>query len=230
MIETAATNNMELSLQEHKYIREKQKSPISTDFTNEDDNNQFLNSFLDTLENRDVYTKNHSQNVARLAVTIGYIYGFSAQKILELQNGGVLHDIGKVAISYRILNKPEKLTPEEFMIIRSHPIYGAQMISEKAQHANIRDAVLHHHEWYNGMGYPNGLKGNEIPLDARIMSVADVYDAMTSNRPYREGMSQEAAMDELIKQKEIQFDPECVDALLQHLDNKPAIFETRYIQ
>src|SRR5213079_2853411 len=132
----------------------------------------------------------------------------------HLQVGTPLHDVGKIGIEDAILRKPERLTPEEFELMKSHTVKGAAILEPVPDLAPVIPIVRSHHERWDGQGYPDGLKGEAIPRLARIVAVADAYDAMTSDRPYRKGMSPEVAFAEVEKQKGRQFDPKCAEAFL----------------
>ena len=127
---------------------------------------------------------------------------------------GLLHDIGKIGIPESILDKPGKLTKEEYEIVKRHPEIGAEILSSIRQFEEVVPAIRHHHERYDGRGYPDGLKGEEIPVMARIIAVADAFDAMLSKRPYRDALSLNSAVKELQRNKGSQFDPQIVDILL----------------
>ena len=128
---------------------------------------------------------------------------------------GLLHDIGKIAVPEAILNKPGKLTDEEFEIMKSHPTRGAEIIGPLSLDDEIVHGVLHHHERWDGKGYPQGLAGEDIPMMAAVMAVGDAFDAMTTDRPYRKGMSKEDAIAEVRKNKGTQFHPDAADAMVE---------------
>lgn len=179
------------------------------------------NSFRETiqslalaLEAKDSYTHGHSESVTRLCVAIAEEMGCSDAFRDTLRQAGVLHDIGKIGIASTILNKPGKLSPEEYETIKSHPQMGKRILQHISFLRDVVPIVYHHHERHDGMGYPVGLKGEEIPLGARVMAVADTYDAMTSDRPYRTGLGHEKALAELVRCAGTQFDPACVDAFV----------------
>lgn len=171
------------------------------------------------IEAKDSYTHGHTERVTTLAVAIArqlvdqQVVTVPPKFFENLYIASLLHDIGKIAVPESILLKREHLTPEEFAIMRTHSLRGAEIL------ANIRDfdgcaaGVKHHHEHYDGSGYPDGLKGEDIPLIAAIISVADAYDAMTTDRPYRKGMSREWSMAELLKYSGVWFDPKVIRAL-----------------
>ncbi|NOY45822.1 MAG: HD-GYP domain-containing protein [Deltaproteobacteria bacterium] len=166
------------------------------------------------LETKDAYTHGHSENVTRLAVATARQMGLDHEFCETLRQAGLLHDIGKIGISSSILNKPGRLTPEEYEIIKSHPAMGRRILEPISFLREVVPIVYHHHERFDGEGYPEGLTGEEIPLASRVMAVADTYDAMTSDRAYRRGLSHDVAVAELDRCAGTQFDPECVRAFL----------------
>lgn len=136
------------------------------------------------------------------------------ETINQIKVGGILHDIGKAGINLRILEKPGKLTDDEFKEIKRHPEIGGKIVEPVREYCSLVTMVMYHHERYDGMGYPFGLKGEHIPIGARIMAVADTYDAMTSERSYRKGLPHEVALEEITKNQNTQFDPRAVEAFL----------------
>ncbi|NTU60317.1 MAG: response regulator, partial [Deltaproteobacteria bacterium] len=167
------------------------------------------------LDTKDSYTHGHSENVTHLCDITAEVMGLDGGFRAMLQQAGVLHDIGKIGIASSILNKPGKLTDEEYEIIKSHPRLGRRILEPISFLKGVVPVVYHHHERWDGRGYPDGLGGEEIPLGARIMLVADTYDAMTSDRAYRKGLSHQVAVEELERCCGTQFDPQCVEAFLQ---------------
>ncbi|PLX42901.1 MAG: hypothetical protein C0609_09200 [Deltaproteobacteria bacterium] len=174
-----------------------------------------IKSLALALEAKDAYTHGHSENVTRLSAMTAKEMGCSLDFIETITQAGILHDIGKIGISGAILNKPGKLTPAEHSIIQSHPQMGKRILENISFLSEVVPIVYHHHERFDGSGYPQRLSGEDIPLGARIMQVADTYDAMTSNRPYRNGLSHEAARDEILRCRGTQLDPQCVDAFIR---------------
>ena len=173
------------------------------------------------LDARDKYTLGHSARVAWLAIQLGRKFGLDQEALKDLEMACFLHDIGKIRIPDLILAKEDHLDDDEYEIIRQHPMHGAEILSLSESLHKYIPAVLHHHEWYNGQGYPHGLKGEEIHLFAQIVSIADSYDAMTSSRPYRQGRSRDTAIEEIRKFRGTQFSPKLVDlfvSLLQEID------------
>ncbi len=160
------------------------------------------------------YTSGHSLRVSRFALGIARQLGFSADELRDIELAGILHDIGKIGVPESILWKPERLNPEEQKIMAIHPVRSAEMIQEIEHFERVRLWVKHHHEHLDGSGYPDGLVGNAIPIGARIVLVADAFDAMTSDRPYRKSIGFEKASAELQKYSGRQFDPDLVQALL----------------
>jgi response regulator RpfG family c-di-GMP phosphodiesterase len=170
-----------------------------------------LYAFVETIEARDPYTKQHSASVSGYAMSIAKENGCSQEEITKLDISGNLHDIGKIGIPDSILLKPGRLTDEEYEIIKKHPVIGSNIIGHLGMWTEEQDIIRHHHEKFDGTGYPDQLKGEEIPLLARILSVADVYDALITDRSYRRRMSNKAAVDIIKENSGSQFDPVIVD-------------------
>ena len=170
-----------------------------------------LYAFVETIEARDPYTKQHSASVSAYAMSIAKENGCSQEEITKLDISGNLHDIGKIGIPDSILLKPGSLTDEEYEIIKKHPVIGSNIIGHLGMWTEEQDIIRHHHEKFDGTGYPDRLKGEEIPLLARILSVADVYDALTTDRSYRRRMSDKAAVEIIKENSGSQFDPEIVN-------------------
>jgi putative nucleotidyltransferase with HDIG domain len=171
-----------------------------------------LRSLVNALEAKDLYTGKHSERVTRYAVMAAVILGCSSAQLESLRTAGYLHDIGKIGVRDAILNKPGPLTAEEYEIVKRHPEIGDSIVSELGLSPEERSIIRHHHERWDGAGYPDGLNGNQIPMLARIVSVADAFDAMTSQRAYRQAMSAAESVAELVKNRGRQFDPDVVDA------------------
>jgi HD-GYP domain-containing protein (c-di-GMP phosphodiesterase class II) len=173
-----------------------------------------LLALSEAVEACDPYTRGHSQRVARMAYEVGYRLGCDDARLSLLRLGGALHDVGKLAVSDAILNKPSALTADEILAVRAHPEIGARMVAlDKALRPTL-PAVLYHHERWDGEGYPTGRCGTAIPLEARILAVVDSYDAMTSDRPYRLAMPDEDAVEEVERCAGSQFDPDVAVAFL----------------
>lgn len=178
-----------------------------------------LKLLLGTVSAKDRYTLGHSERVMEYSIKIGKSLGLTDDQIRILKIAALLHDIGKVEIPQNILNKKGPLTNEEFGQIKMHPIYSADIVEPLASFGNIRDVIRQHHEKFDGTGYPDGLSKINISLEARILAVADAYDAMLSERPYRKPLSKEQAKAELRKWSGKQFDPQIVNAFIQVLQD-----------
>ncbi len=174
-----------------------------------------VKALLEAMTAKDNYLSGHSHSVSRYARAIGEELGFSPDRVERLAQGCELHDLGKIAIPDAILLKRGPLTPEEFEIIKQHPRWGARILEPLTFMKDIMEMVLQEHERWDGSGYPNGLKGEQIRLEARIIAVADALDAMTSDRPYRNQVALEEAGHELWRCAGTQFDPKIVEACLR---------------
>ncbi len=172
-----------------------------------------------TVEAKDPYTKGHSDRVAQYSVLIGKKMGLSEEDQKTLLIGGLFHDIGKIGVPDTILRKPDRLTDEEYSEIKNHPSIGAHILAPATIFQDIIPIVKHHHEKYDGKGYPSQLKGEDIPLFARIAAIADTFDAMTSKRTYRDELSLETVIAEIERCKGTQFDPKIADVFLDILKN-----------
>lgn len=172
------------------------------------------------VDAKDTYTKGHSDRVAYYSKIIAKEIGLSVEEQERIYIGGLFHDIGKIGVPDAILQKPEKLTDDEYSEIKNHPLIGAQIINAASIFEDIIPIVKYHHERYDGKGYPSGLSGENIPIYARIVAIADAFDAMTSDRQYRKGMSFEQAKNEMIKNVDTQFDGDIVRAFVATLERK----------
>lgn len=172
-----------------------------------------------TVEAKDPYTRGHSDRVSEYSVLIGKYLGLSDEDLHTLKVGGLFHDVGKIGIPDAILLKPGKLTNDEYSEIKNHPAIGVHILSNAKIFAEIIPIVKHHHERYDGFGYPSNLKGEDIPYFARIAAVADTFDAMTSRRTYRDSLSLDVVKEEIRKNSGTQFDPEIADMFLNILEN-----------
>jgi putative nucleotidyltransferase with HDIG domain len=172
-----------------------------------------LTALMSALDARDRETEGHSTRVSRLACLLGEAVGLSGHQLKALERGALLHDIGKIGISDTILHKPGKLTSEEWRLMRIHPDIGARIVEGIPFLQETLPVIRYHHERWDGSGYPVGLKAEDIPIQARIFAVADVFDALTSNRTYREKSTAEEALAYLREHAGILFDPEIVEAL-----------------
>ncbi len=184
-----------------------------------------------TIDERDEYTHGHSRRVTAMALHLGAKMGLMFKDLQQLKLAALLHDIGKIGISDSVLLKPGKLTGDEFSQKEEHPEKGARIL-ERMRDGRIVEVikcVRNHHERYDGTGYPDSLKGDEIPLFARIVAVADSYDAMTSDRPYQEAMTTQDAVAEVVKEAGKQFDPEVVSAFVSLMGDKQHPKECPYV-
>jgi putative nucleotidyltransferase with HDIG domain len=174
-------------------------------------------SLIASIQARDFYTEEHSQRVTKMAVRLARALKCPEQDIESLKIAGTLHDIGKIAIPDHILLKEDTLTTGQYTVIQEHPAIGENIIKPMLLFDRERDIILHHHERWDGTGYPHGLAGEEIPYLSRILSVADSFDAMTTDRPYRKALTRETAVDELKRNSLAQFDGRILDCFLSTL-------------
>ena len=183
----------------------------------------YLNT-IGTLSNiidaKDSHTYGHSERVMQHCMNIADQLGLSVSDKEILKYASLLHDIGKIGIDIGILRKPSKLSEEEWKIMVMHPVLGSGIAEQIGFLNNLAPTILHHHTWYNGKGYPGRLKRTKIPLGARMLSVADAYESMVSDRPYRKALSVRKARQELLKGAGTQFDPKIVGVFLKTLDKK----------
>jgi len=197
---------LELENKEYQQYLEKkvaeQANKIRASFLNA------ITALVYALEAKDAYTSGHSQRVAELSAAIARKLHLPQEHIDKLKLAGLLHDIGKIGVQESVLNKPGRLTEAEFELVKLHPEIGEHILSPIVDSTEILEAVRNHHEHYNGRGYPDGLQKAEIPLGARILAISDAYEAMTSERPYRNSLSAAAALNEIERNKGAQFDPE----------------------
>jgi putative nucleotidyltransferase with HDIG domain len=184
-----------------------------------------VKSLAAAIDAKDPYTRGHSERVTRFSLLITKELGLDEKIQKDVQLCGLLHDVGKIGVPISVLRKKEKLTDEDWKEIRRHPVLGAEIISPIKQLKELIPNVRHHHERYDGKGYPDNLKGEEIPLIARILAVADTFDALTSERPYRNGLSDKAALEEIEICKGTQLDPACADAFSAGYNKKFVIKE-----
>ena len=180
---------------------------------------EIVQTLSGTIDAKDEYTNGHSKRVASYAMEIAGRYGYSPEEQMNVYLIGLLHDIGKIGVPDEIIRMPRKLTDMEFEVIKKHPSIGARILSTIRELPNIADGAHWHHERYDGKGYPDGLKGEEIPEVARIIAVADAYDAMTSNRSYRKYLPQEVVRSEIERGIGTQFDPVFAGIMLDMIDD-----------
>jgi HD-GYP domain-containing protein (c-di-GMP phosphodiesterase class II) len=174
-----------------------------------------VRALVATIDAKDPYTRGHSERVYKLSTAIGEAMGLPADELQILAWSALLHDIGKIAIPNEILRKPGRLTPHEYEVIKTHPERGCRVIEEIPQFRGALDGIRHHHERFDGKGYPAGLAGHDIPLMGRIIGVADTYDAMVTSRAYRSARSMEAAVQEIKASSGTQLDPDIVEIFVQ---------------
>jgi diguanylate cyclase (GGDEF)-like protein len=177
-------------------------------------------AIVSAVDAKDRYTSIHSQNVAGYCVGIAKIMGLSGRKIEQIRTAGILHDIGKIGIPDDVIIKPGPLNEQEWQTMRKHPEIGASIISQIPGLSECALAVKHHHERFDGKGYPGGLKGDQIPLDARIIAVAEAYDNLTTPKPYRNILRPQEALEELKRNSSTQFDPMVVTAFNRLISSK----------
>jgi diguanylate cyclase (GGDEF)-like protein len=187
-------------------------------FDRSTEKNETINTIMKSLYEKNPREESHSQRVSKYCEKIGEALNFSNDRINLLSVAGILHDIGKIAIDDQILDKPGKLTDQEYQMIKKHPEIGYRILSASPQYLEISKDILHHHERYDGKGYPQGLKGEDIPLNSRIISVADAYDAMIYSRPYRSSLTKEEAIRELKRCSGSQFDSIIVEKFIEILN------------
>ncbi len=173
-----------------------------------------INSLVAAVDAKDSYTKGHQERVAELVYMIGEIMGMDEEDLVVLQKAATLHDIGKIGVDESVLRKPGNLCREEYDMVKKHPVIGAEILSPVKFLGEVIPLVLHHHEYYDGSGYPLGLKGEEIPLGARIIAVADAVDAMLRERPYAPRKTVFETCEELRRVSGTQLDPKMVEAVL----------------
>ena len=173
-----------------------------------------ITALVNAIEAKDPYTHGHSERVTRIALAVGRHLDLSERSLEVIRHAGILHDVGKIGVSLNILHKTIDLTPEEVTIIREHSQIGCRIIDHIDFLKDVKDGIRHHHERHDGKGYPDGLGPSHISIETKILSVADSYDAMTSDRPYRKAQSPERAIEELRRCAGSQFDPKVVDAFI----------------
>ncbi|MGM0640925.1 MAG: MEDS domain-containing protein [Thermotogota bacterium] len=196
------------------FLAFKRYDNLQTNFTKE-----LITSIIKIMEMYDIYTKGHSENVAKLSIAIAKEMHLSKKIIKDTYWAGLVHDIGKLLIPHNIINKPGKLTDEEFDLIKKHPVWGNKALSSSNILNPIAGYILYHHERWDGKGYPEALKGSEIPLISQILAVADAWDAMSSKRSYRDSLSFDQALKEIKTNKGTQFSPKVVEAFVKIVEN-----------
>lgn len=203
------------------YTRKEQGLPGGQGlFDRERENKHILLSFAKSIQERDIVTYDHSRRVATYAQRLARYVGWNRRDARDLALAALVHDLGKTWIGNDILLKADTLSDEERKTMERHPLIGARILIGCDVHPFYVETVLHHHEAWDGRGYPSGLKGEEIPLSARILTVADVYDVLTSQRPYKAAFSKDAARERLVSDSGTSFDPLLVRAFLSLLDTR----------
>jgi len=173
-----------------------------------------VRSFSEVIDARSCYAHNHSKKVKDYALTLANALNLNKEQTAKLEICTLLHDAGKIGISREILSKSGDLTEEEWRIIKTHPLLGANIVRQLPQFSGCAEAILHHHEWYDGTGYPDGLAGDAIPLESRIISIVEAFVTMTAERSYSGTKTMESAAEELGKRAGTQFDPELVERFI----------------
>jgi response regulator RpfG family c-di-GMP phosphodiesterase len=219
---TQLSHSVFRSLEHRDLLRENRQYRLELESRVQDQARQIERLFLDgmsalaaAIEARDNYTSGHLDRVSSYALSTGQEMGLDERQKWNLWLGSLFHDVGKLAIPDAILNKPGPLTDEEYAQMKNHPQLGVQIVERISFLMPAATCILHHQERWDGKGYPHGLKGQMISVEGRILAVADAFDAMLTDRPYRRGRSEDEAVDELLRCSGTQFDPEVVDAFLR---------------
>jgi putative nucleotidyltransferase with HDIG domain len=203
------SNSIALGMQNSHLVTQLQTTYVST-----------LRSLISIIEAKDPYTKGHTERVAAYSMAIANRLDFDEETLRTVLFGALLHDIGKMGVLDEIIRKPGPLTPEEWELMRAHPVVGAQIVEKMEFLTGTIDIVRHHHESWNGKGYPDGLSGTGIPLLARLVTVADSFDAMTTDRPYRKALSLDEAVSRLEEASGVQFDADMVKVFVKYVREK----------
>ncbi len=214
-------NNMDLiRLQRNlsEEVEKKTREVIQEQLKNQRLSIQVVETLAGAIDAKDTYTNGHSKRVAGYAREIARRYGYSEKQLEDIYMMGLLHDVGKIGIPDAVINKPAKLSRDEFEIIMNHPVLGARILKTITEMPKLATGARWHHERFDGTGYPDGLRGHDIPEEARIIAVADAYDAMSSRRSYRDILSQEMVRQEIVNGRGSQFDPMFADIMLAMMD------------
>ena len=175
---------------------------------------QSIATIANTIDAKDEYTKGHSERVAIYSTEIARALGWGENEIQQLRNTALLHDIGKIGVRDAVLKKADRVTDSEYEELKQHTIIGAEILKDITLIPDLDAGALYHHERYDGKGYPSGIKGKDIPLNARIIGVADAFDAMNTKRVYRDPLPKDVILSELKKNRGTQFDPEILDIFI----------------
>ncbi len=186
---------------------------------------QCVRTLSDTIGLKEAYTPGHQHNVAQLSRTIGQVMGLDSEIIDGLRIGATLHDFGIIRIPANILSKPGKLTPEEYETMKQHPVHGYQILKSIEFPWPVGRMILQHHERLDGTGYPGGISGNDIILEARIIAVADIMDSMNSDRPWRKALPVEVALKEIKDNRGTKYDSAVVDACVEIYTNRKELLD-----
>jgi putative two-component system response regulator len=182
-----------------------------------------LKALASAVDAKDRYTARHSRQVTRLAMLLANAIGLSSEERYQLELSAWMHDVGKIGVPDSLLTKPSALTEDEFAIVKLHPIKGSEIVGEIVELTRVADVIRHHHERMDGSGYPDGLKGEVIPLASRIILISDAFEAMTADRSYRQGLGRDIALRELRDHSGTQFDPELVKVFIQMVEQTPEL-------
>lgn len=203
-------------------IMEQNEELYKRSIENERIGTEIIGAIAQAIEVRDNYTSGHCRRVADMAADVGKRMGLDNQELVYLRWAGIVHDVGKIGIPEEILNKPGKLTPEEYDVMKRHPALGAKILASTRYSEHILSGVRHHHERMDGKGYPDGIGGEQISLQARIIAVCDVWDALTSKRSYRNFFTTEQALVIMKEGRGTQFDPDILDVFLELMEKEQA--------
>ncbi|EQB21624.1 hypothetical protein UNSWDHB_1037 [Dehalobacter sp. UNSWDHB] len=205
------------------YKKAAEKTPPLKSTAKNKPSNALIEIIMETLFHKNETEEKESAQVSKFCAEIGQILELGKKNIENLEMVGLIRDIGKVSLDNRILHKPDKLTESEMAEMKRHPELGHEILSTMNEYAHLSDYVLAHHERWDGKGYPKGLKGEEIPLEARIVAIADAYNAMSSRRPYRKAMNENTAAEEILKNAGTQFDPHLAKVFVEKVLGKKHI-------
>lgn len=221
-------NNLSVALKEslgylNQYAADLQMELVEKQEMMEEQKTMYLNfikSAAKAIEAKDNYTSGHSERVAKYAVMIATELELEPKTVEDIRIAAALHDIGKIGLQDAILQKPASLTREEFDLVKEHPVVGAEILAPLQMEEIVLEGIKYHHERFDGLGYPEGRNSSQLSIAPRVIGVADAFDAMTSSRPYRQALTREVAVKELLRWQGKQFDPEVVQAFIQALERE----------